>query len=107
MSHKVLSDDETTRLVMDLNFIGSKEELQSRLDNLTSADSRVIVGDIETVDGRITCGVSYNCDSYDPPVDGEPDPKAIEDLVSLLREHVNFDGCAYWRNIGLLTREPV
>lgn len=112
MSTKTLDHDATTRLVTDLTFIGAGpgaiSELQSRLDRLTGADNRVVVGDIETGEnGQPICGVSFSCDSYEPPKDGKPDPRAVEDLQKLLGKYVNFDGCASWRTFELLTAEKV
>lgn len=112
MTDKVLDHDATTRLVTDLHFIGAGpqaiSELQSRLDKLTANDSRVIVGEIMTSEsGAPICGISFNCDSYDPPVDGVPDPRALADLRNMLNEYINFDGCASWGTIETLTADRV
>jgi hypothetical protein len=106
MSTKVLDHDATTRLVTALTYLGAGEDaiadLQRRIDSL-NLDDRIVVGEIETgEDGRPICEVSFNCDSYAPPVDGEPDPQAIKDLNGLL-EGINLDACVEWKQIALST----
>jgi hypothetical protein len=107
MSDKVLDPAATTRLVTSLTYLGAGPsaiaDLQRRIDTLTTGDSRIVVGEIDTdAEGRPVCGISFNCDSYDPPVDGEPDPRAIADLREIIGG-VNLDGCLYWQSINLLT----
>ena len=103
---KTLDHDATTRLVTSLTYLGAGPEaiadLQGRIDKL-DLDTRIVVGEIETdEDGSPVCGVSFNCDSYEPPVDGQPDPQAIKDLNSLL-DGINLDACVEWKAIALDT----
>lgn len=106
MTEKVLDHDATTRLVTALTYLGAGSaaiaDLQNRIDRL-DLDDRIVVGEIETGDdGRPVCGISFNCDTYDPPVDGKPDPRAVEDLNSLL-DGINLDQCIEWKGIALDT----
>lgn len=106
MTDKVLDHDATTRLVTALTYLGAGpaaiNDLQSRIDKL-DLDDRIVVGEIETGDdGRPMCGISFNCDSYDPPINGEPDPQAIKDLNALL-DGINLDACVEWKGIALDT----
>lgn len=106
MSTKVLDHDATTRLVTSLTYLGAGPEaiadLQRRVDTL-KLDTRIVVGEIETGEnGQPVCGVSFNCDSYDPPVNGKPDPRAVEDLNKLL-DGINLDACVDWKAFALDT----
>lgn len=106
MSTKVLDQEATTKLITSLTYLGAGpkaiKDLQSRIDKL-NLDTRIVVGKVETgEDGRPICGVSFNCDSYDPPVDGKPDPRAIEDLTKLL-DGINLDACLSWKTFALDT----
>lgn len=100
-----LDHDATTRLVTAITYLGagpeSREELQRRLDSI-AGDDRLVVGEIDLdSEGRPVCGISFNCDSYEPPVEGRPDPKAIEDLRAIL-DGVNTDRCLFWSPVELL-----
>lgn len=106
MSEKVLDKEATTKLVTTLTYLGAGpaalKDLQGRIDKL-ELDTRIVVGDIETdAEGRPICGISFNCDSYEPPVDGKPDPKAIEDLTKIL-DGINLDACLNWKQFALDT----
>lgn len=103
---KELDHDATTRLVTTLSYLGAGPEaikdLQRRIDTL-NLDERIVVGEIETDDkGQPVCAVSFNCDSYKPPVNGKPDPKAIDDLNGLL-DGINLDACLDWKAFALNT----
>lgn len=105
MEEKHLSNDETTRLVTAIRYLGAGDaavkDLQSRIDTL-ALDTRIEVGEIEFENGRPTCGVTFNCGSYDAPVDGTPDPQAVKDLNKLL-DGINLDACVDWKAFALDT----
>lgn len=111
-----LDHDATTRLVTDLTYLGAGPEaikdLQSRLDEVTDGETRIVVGEIDTdSEGRPVCGLSFNCGSYEEPKDDGyggkiPDPRAVEDLRKILSD-VNLDGCLFWDPISILVGEYV
>lgn len=106
MSDKKLSDAETTQLATVVKYLGGGEaalnDLQGRVDQL-GLDDRITVGEVKFADnGQPTCGITFDCSSYEPPVEGRPDPKAIEDLTKLL-SGINLDACLDWKHIALKT----
>ncbi len=80
-------------------------DLQERLDRLTKGDSRIVVGEITVDDdGQPICGLAFNCDSYDPPINGVPDPRAVQDLSDALAA-INPDHCVVTTAYELLDEE--
>lgn len=96
----------TTQLVTAMTYLGAGPaaiaDLQSRIDQITGADNRFTIGEIKTdTEGQPVCDVSFNCASYDPPVDGRPDPRALDDFYAALAK-INPDGCVMWAGATLL-----
>lgn len=107
-SENAASSDVSLKTV--LTYLGAGEnaieDLETRLERLAQIDPRINVGEIiKDERGRETCEVKFNCNSYDPPVDGQPDPRAIEDLKKLLGG-INPDELITWGMIEYLTYEP-
>jgi hypothetical protein len=85
-----------TTLTLDATGVAAVENLQLRLSTLAhTSGGRVSYGEV-TLDetGRPTCPVGFDCSSYDPPVDGQPNPEAVQDFSRLI-EGVNADRCIF------------
>lgn len=97
-----LADQDATQptsLVTTLTFDGTGDaalaSMQLRAGTLAGFDDRLTVGEVTLDDqGRPTCEVGFDCASYDQPVNGEPDPAAVQDLTVLI-EGVNADRCLW------------
>lgn len=85
-----------TTLTLDATGETAADNLRLRLSTLAhTSDGRVSYGEV-TLDeeGRPTCPVGFDCSSYDPPVDGQPNPEAERDFRQLI-EGVNADRCIF------------
>lgn len=105
MHGKALDHDTSRRLVTDLVYLGAGEaaiaDLQSRLDTITGADNRIVVGEIKTDEvGHPVCGISFDCSSY------ENDDDALRDLGRIIGMG-NPDGCLWWQNVEMIADDLV
>ena len=85
-----------TTLTLDATGEAAADNLRLRLSTLAhTSDGRVSYGEVTfDEDGRATCPVGFDCSSYDPPVDGQPNPQAVQDFTELV-EGVNADRCIF------------
>jgi hypothetical protein len=95
-----------TKLSTVLEYMGAGPSalasMELRLRTLAGYDNRIKVGEIMEREGEApTCEVTFECTGYAEPVDGVPDPRAVEDLKKLLGD-INGDGCLLWSTIAFL-----
>lgn len=85
-----------TTLTLDATGEAAAANLRLRLSTLAhNSGGRVSYGEVTfDEDGRATCPVGFDCSSYDPPVNGQPDPAAERDFRELI-EGVNADRCLF------------
>lgn len=85
-----------TTLTLDAIGPVAADNLAMRLSTLAhTSGGRVSYGEITfDDDGRPTCPVGFDCASYDPPVNGQPNPAAVSDFEELV-EGVNADRCVF------------
>lgn len=86
-----------TTLLTSLSYLGLGEgaqaDMQRRIDQL-AGDGRFNISAVKPNGrtGQPGCVVEFSCNSYDPPVDGQPDPRALQDLKAAIQA-INPDAC--------------